>query len=105
MTPALIAPLDAPVVDPAMDAAVGPAVLHPDALHPAVLDRAVATETPQRAPYRCECGHELRVFGVGRHRVYFMPGDATLEDPVMNRVCPECGRGLPGKNAPERSTP
>ncbi len=106
MTPAaLIAPLDAAVVDPA----IAPVVLDPavDAavLDPVTLDPAVVPETPQRAPYRCECGHELRVFGVGRHRIYFMPGDATLEDPVMNRVCPECGRGLPGKNAPERSIP
>jgi hypothetical protein len=50
--------------------------------------------------YRCECGHVLRVFGGGRHRVYFELGDARLEDPVMNRVCPGCGRGLPGKNRP-----
>ena len=54
----------------------------------------------RRAEYRCECGHVLRVFGVGRHRVYFEPADARLDDPVMNRVCPECGRGLPGHNAP-----
>jgi ribosomal protein S27AE len=51
--------------------------------------------------YRCpECGHALRVFGVGRHRVYFEFGDARLDDPVMNRVCPRCGHGLPGKNRP-----
>lgn len=51
-----------------------------------------------RGTYRCECGHELRVFGGGRHRVFFELTDANLNDPVMNRICPACGRGLPGKN-------
>jgi len=46
----------------------------------------------------CECGHVLRVFGLGRHRVYFERGDAQLDNPVMDRACPQCGRGLPGKN-------
>jgi hypothetical protein len=50
--------------------------------------------------YHCQCGHDLRVFGGGRHRVYFELGDAKLDDPVMNRVCPDCGQGLPGKNRP-----
>jgi len=65
---------------------------------------ATAEELPgsqspsRRSEYRCECGHALRVFGGGRHRVYFEPGDTRLDDPVMNRVCRECGRGLPGKN-------
>ena len=54
----------------------------------------------RRAEYRCECGHVLRVFGGGRHRVYFEPENTQLDDPVMNRVCPECGHGLPGKNRP-----
>jgi predicted RNA-binding Zn-ribbon protein involved in translation (DUF1610 family) len=45
-----------------------------------------------------ECGHVLRVSGLGRHRVYFEPADARLDDPVMDRACPECGHGLPGKN-------
>jgi len=40
------------------------------------------------------------VFGGGRHRVYFELSDARSENPVMNRVCPACGRGLPGKNRP-----
>ena len=52
-----------------------------------------------RTIYSCpECGHLLRVSGLGRHRVYFEPGNTGLDDPVMNRVCPECGRDLPGKN-------
>jgi hypothetical protein len=53
-----------------------------------------------RSVYRCECGHALRVFGGGRHRVYFELGDERSDDPVMNRVCPTCQRGLPGKNRP-----
>lgn len=54
-----------------------------------------------RSTYSCpECGHVLRVFGGGRHRVYFDLGDERLDDPVMNGVCPECGRGLSGKNRP-----
>ena len=57
----------------------------------------------QRQPartYSCvECGHVLRLSGLGRHRVYFELGDQRSTDPVMNRVCPECGHGLPGKNA------
>jgi predicted RNA-binding Zn-ribbon protein involved in translation (DUF1610 family) len=52
-----------------------------------------------RQTYTCpECGHVLRVSGLGRHRVYFEPEDVRLDDPVMNRVCPECGHGLPGKS-------
>jgi hypothetical protein len=60
----------------------------------------VSAAFDRRGEYRCECGHELRVFGGGRHRVYFEPSNTRLDDPVMNRVCPECGRGLRGKNAP-----
>jgi len=55
---------------------------------------------PKRT-YSCsECGHVLRVTGLGRHRVYFELDDEWSSDPVMNRVCPECGHGLPGKNPP-----
>jgi hypothetical protein len=62
------------------------------------------TETPHkpesRPTYSCpECGHVLRVFGLGRHRVYFELSDERSYDPVMNRVCPECGHGLPGKSS------
>ncbi len=54
-----------------------------------------------RRIYSCpECGHVLRVSGLGRHRVYFELTDELLDDPVMDRVCPACGHGLPGKNAP-----
>jgi hypothetical protein len=61
-------------------------------------------DTPSRRPdqrptYSCpECGHVLRVSGLGRHRVYFELDDERSEDPVMNRACRGCGHGLPGKN-------
>ena len=51
-----------------------------------------------RSIYLCPCGHRLRVSGVGRHRVYFEPGPAGAEEAVMDRRCPACGLGLPGKN-------
>ena len=52
-----------------------------------------------RPIYSCpECAHLLRVSGLGRHRVYFELNDERSEDPVMKRVCPACGDGLPGKN-------
>jgi len=52
-----------------------------------------------RPTYSCpECRHVLRVSGLGRHRVYFELNDEPSDDPVMNRVCPACGRGLPGKS-------
>lgn len=61
--------------------------------------RSPRSEEADRGPaYRCGCGHVLRVFGGGRHRVYFELRDSRLDDPVMNRVCPACGRGLAGKN-------
>ncbi len=50
-------------------------------------------------PYDCpECGHRLRVFGVGRHRVYFEPENTRLDDPVMDHNCPVCGHAFPGSN-------
>jgi uncharacterized protein YlaI len=59
---------------------------------------APPTKPHPRRTYTCpECGHVLRVSGLGRHRVYFEPTDRSA-DPVMNRVCPACGHGLPGKN-------
>ena len=63
-------------------------------------ERIVPSATPDpRRTYTCpECGHHLRVSGLGRHRVYFELIDERSDDPVMNRVCPACGRGLPGKS-------
>ena len=51
----------------------------------------------RRREYRCECGHVLRVFGGGRHRVYFEPANAQLDDPVMNGTCPGCRGGFAGQ--------
>jgi ribosomal protein S27AE len=63
--------------------------------------RAPTRKPGPRRTYTCpECGDVLRVFGLGRHRVYFELEDEWLSDPVMNRVCLECGHGLPGKNPP-----
>jgi alpha-beta hydrolase superfamily lysophospholipase len=61
-------------------------------------DPLVSRSSDRKAEHRCACGHVLQVFGGGRHRVYFEPGNTRLDDPVMNRVCPECERDLPGKN-------
>lgn len=61
-------------------------------------DMPVAAVDQRGSQYHCECGHTLRVFGGGRHRIYFELADTRLDDPVMNRACPQCGSGLPGKN-------
>jgi uncharacterized protein YlaI len=54
-----------------------------------------------RRTYSCpECGHVLRVSGLGRQRVHFELSDERADDPVMNRVCPACEHGLLGKNPP-----
>jgi hypothetical protein len=59
---------------------------------------ASSTFDPTRT-YTCPgCEHVLRVSGLGRHRVYFELGNGRLLDPVLNRVCPACGHGLPGKS-------
>jgi ribosomal protein S27AE len=50
--------------------------------------------------YSClRCGHVMRVSGIGRHRLYFEL-EADSGDAVMDRVCPACGEGLPGKSVP-----
>jgi hypothetical protein len=48
--------------------------------------------------YRCVCGQRLGVFGLGRHRVYFEPGSAQSEDPLIAQTCPRCRGELPGSN-------
>lgn len=56
--------------------------------------------TARAAPtYKCACGHELRVFGSGRHRIYFELSEAAPAEPVMSGVCPNCRQPLPGKRA------
>ena len=59
-----------------------------------------AKPDPRRTCSCSECGHVLRVSGLGRHRVYFELGDERSDDPVMNRACPECGHSLPEKSPP-----
>ncbi len=59
----------------------------------------VAVSSHLRPDYRCKCGHVLRVFGGGRHRVYFEPGNTRLDDPLMDRLCPRCETALPGRNS------
>ena len=60
------------------------------------------SESDPGRTYSCpECGHVLRVSGLGRHRVYFELSDARSQT-VMNRTCPACEHGLPGKNAATR---
>jgi hypothetical protein len=60
---------------------------------------APSAKPDPRRTYPCpECGHVLRVSGLGRHRVYFELTDERADDPVMNRVCPACVHSLPGKN-------
>lgn len=63
-------------------------------------ERLAPSGKPDSRPtYGCPgCGHVLRVSGLRRHRVYFESDDDGSADPVMNRVCPACGDGLPGKN-------
>ena len=62
---------------------------------------ATPREPDSRPTYSCpECGHVLRVVGLGRHRVYFELGEERSYDAVINRVRPECGHGLPGKGHP-----
>jgi DNA-directed RNA polymerase subunit RPC12/RpoP len=72
----------------------------PAGQHTADPESPFAALPTHRDDYRCECGHILRVSGSGRHRVYFEPTNTELDDPVMDRACPECGRRLLGKNAP-----
>lgn len=62
--------------------------------------RSLNPDGTDRSVYRCECGHVLRVFGGGRHRVYFELGNARLDDPVMTRACPACGHGLSERARP-----
>jgi ssDNA-binding Zn-finger/Zn-ribbon topoisomerase 1 len=82
---------------------VGPDVLESDLIEgsdrvDSFEERAELNEAPDRGGYVCpQCGHTLRVFGGGRHRVYFEPTNTALDDPIMNGKCPECGLGLPGK--------
>ena len=66
---------------------------------------APAPKPDPRRTYSCrECGHVLRVSGLGRHRVYFELDDERADDPRDESHMPACGHDLPGKNPPG-STP
>jgi hypothetical protein len=53
---------------------------------------------PSTRTHDCpECGHVLRVSGLGRHRVYFELDDERSNEPVINHACPACGHALPAK--------
>jgi ribosomal protein S27AE len=66
---------------------------------------ASSAKTDPRPTYGCpQCGHVLRMSGLGRHRMYFELSDERADDPVMNRECPACGHSLPGTN-PRGSEP
>jgi hypothetical protein len=50
--------------------------------------------------YSCECGQLYRVYGRGRHRVYW-PADGPERGPVLSARCLACDRPLPrGQAAP-----
>ncbi len=72
--------------------AIGTLIALPEPLAP--------TSKPDQRRSSCcpECAHVLRVSGLGRHRLYFELDDERSYNPVMNRLCPECGHGLPRKN-------
>jgi ribosomal protein S27AE len=73
----------------------------PELATPELATQGKSIKSDPRHIYSCpECGHVLRVSGLGRHRVYFELTDERSSRPVMNRVCPACGDGLPGKNTP-----
>jgi hypothetical protein len=67
---------------------------------------ATATQAPAVAgtrTYDCPtCGCTLQVFGRERHRIYFEMAE-HLDDPVMDRACPECDDSLPGKTGASAS--
>jgi predicted RNA-binding Zn-ribbon protein involved in translation (DUF1610 family) len=76
-----------------MSAVVAPVTAEHASATPAATPRA-----EPRGDYTCpRCGHFMRVFGGGRHRIYFERDNAKLDDPIMDGVCPKCGLGLPGK--------
>jgi hypothetical protein len=55
---------------------------------------ASASASAEPETYRCDCGQEFRVAGIGRHRVYWLAG-APDDDPVLAPSCPACDRPLP----------
>jgi predicted RNA-binding Zn-ribbon protein involved in translation (DUF1610 family) len=89
-----------------MNVSVTPTTLSEDERHdtPAATSsrgpESAAKELHSRSLYRCAaCGHELRVFGGGRHRIYFPVENLRLDDPIMTHCCPDCGRSLPSTDS------
>jgi DNA-directed RNA polymerase subunit RPC12/RpoP len=77
----------------------GATLIAPPAETAAPAGTVTSRKPAARKTYSCpECEHVLRVSGLGRHRAYFECSDEFSHDPVMDRVCPECGHGLPGKS-------
>jgi hypothetical protein len=69
----------------------------------ATLDRPARTEDDRhrhtesaRRLWQCVCGEVYRVWGSGRHRIYW-PLDAPRDAPVIDGCCVRCRRALPGK--------
>jgi hypothetical protein len=48
---------------------------------------------PGRRAWTCACGQELRVSGVDRHRVWWLP-DAEPGSPILGDRCPACDESL-----------
>jgi hypothetical protein len=72
--------------------------LHPLASIARLEPSPVSAVAGRCGEYRCTCGQRLGVFGLGRHRVYFEPGGARSEDPLIAQTCPRCRAELPGSN-------
>ncbi len=71
-----------------------------DAVRGVVTGSDANAKQQSRRLYRCPlCGHELCVFGGGRHRIYFPIENAQLDEPIMDHACPECGRPIPSTDA------
>jgi hypothetical protein len=77
---------------------IAPAPPRPAETEPVAASKESSTPDSRRT-YSCpECEHVLNVSGLGRHRVYFELGGQRSHEPIMDRVCPVCGHGLPGKS-------
>ena len=65
---------------------------------------SAATLDPRKTFTCANCQHVMRVAGLGRHAVYFELTDERLDDPVMDRVCPNCRRRrMPRRASARRS--
>jgi hypothetical protein len=55
--------------------------------------RAGAAGAAADETWTCACGAGFRVRGAGRHQVFWAEG-APEHEPLLEQVCPSCGRGL-----------